>query len=585
VYVQFSDSVTSAGSATWRIGTTSATTVNLEDCGGCGLSGWGWQDNGYGTGVLGTPVYFASTGTHTLRVQVREDGLSIDQIVLSPTTYFTTAPGALKNDTTILTGGGSTPPPTTITLVREPFLQQVTDRSAVIVWASTQSGPASVRINNQTFAATSTYFSTTTTGMSVSYYQHEAMVTGLAPATTYTYDVFVGSVDANATQDQLRTSPSPGAGTVTFIAFGDSGTGSTAQRTLASRMNGDSFDFAVHAGDVAYGSADGIGDASFTTYTNWFFSIYKNWLRRRPVFPSLGNHDARASNGEGRAYLSVFALPEEGGAGAFPDHAERYYSFDWGPVHVIVLDTERSLQDATRRPAQVSWATTDLSTTTQPWKIAVYHRSPYSSGAEHGSDTLVQQTFGPLFEKYGVQLAISGHDHDYERSTPWRVSTDRTQQAVTYLVTGGGGGPVYTVGKGAFTAVSKSVNHYSRITVSGCQLTIKGIDTAGATFDSWTLDRCKQDADAGPPSVRITSPGTGATVTGVTTVAVDATDDTRVEKVDLWVDGALKAIDVSAPYAFSWDATNVAAGTHLLEARAYDTAGNRVASAKVSVTR
>jgi hypothetical protein len=113
VYVQFSDSVTSAGAAAWRTGSTSATSVVLEDCSGCGVSGWGWQDNGYGTGVLGTPVYFASTGTHTVRIQVREDGLSIDQVVLSPVTYFTTAPGATKNDTTILVGGDTTgtPPP------------------------------------------------------------------------------------------------------------------------------------------------------------------------------------------------------------------------------------------------------------------------------------------------------------------------------------------------------------------------------------------------------------------------------------------------------------------------------------------
>ena len=84
VFVQFSGSVSSTGSAKWRIGTTAATEVNLEDCNGCGLSGWKWQDNGYGLNVTGEPIYFATTGTQTLRVQTREDGLSIDQIVLAP---------------------------------------------------------------------------------------------------------------------------------------------------------------------------------------------------------------------------------------------------------------------------------------------------------------------------------------------------------------------------------------------------------------------------------------------------------------------------------------------------------------------
>jgi len=92
VYVQFDGD----------IGTTTAHTVNLEDCNGCGLSGWGWQDNGWGAGVMGPPISFSTTGTHTLRVQVREDGFIIDQIVLSPSTYLNTSPGALKNDTTIV---------------------------------------------------------------------------------------------------------------------------------------------------------------------------------------------------------------------------------------------------------------------------------------------------------------------------------------------------------------------------------------------------------------------------------------------------------------------------------------------------
>ena len=102
VHVQFSGSVTSAGAATYRIGTTSSATFNLEACSGCGLSGWGWEDNGWGTGVLGPQIYFAATGTQRVRIQTREDGLSIDQIVLSAQTYLTTSPGATKNDTTIL---------------------------------------------------------------------------------------------------------------------------------------------------------------------------------------------------------------------------------------------------------------------------------------------------------------------------------------------------------------------------------------------------------------------------------------------------------------------------------------------------
>jgi hypothetical protein len=111
VFVQFSDSVNASGAPTYRIGTTAATDFNLEACSGCGLSGWGWEDNGWGPNVTGPRIYFAATGTHTIRIQTREDGLAIDQVVLSADAYLSTSPGATRNDTVILPKSSSTPPP------------------------------------------------------------------------------------------------------------------------------------------------------------------------------------------------------------------------------------------------------------------------------------------------------------------------------------------------------------------------------------------------------------------------------------------------------------------------------------------
>jgi hypothetical protein len=98
-HIQFSGSVTSTGAGVYRIGSTSSTVFVLEDCAGCGVSGWGWADNGYGED--GPLVYFTA-GPQTIRIQTREDGLSIDQIVLSPGTYLSTRPGTAKNDATIV---------------------------------------------------------------------------------------------------------------------------------------------------------------------------------------------------------------------------------------------------------------------------------------------------------------------------------------------------------------------------------------------------------------------------------------------------------------------------------------------------
>jgi hypothetical protein len=102
VFVQFTNSQTEGAIPMYRIGTKSGAIVNLEDCTGCGIQGWGWQDNGSGVNVMGPVIYFATSGPQTLRVQTREDGFSIDQIVLSPSAYLTASPGALEGDTRIL---------------------------------------------------------------------------------------------------------------------------------------------------------------------------------------------------------------------------------------------------------------------------------------------------------------------------------------------------------------------------------------------------------------------------------------------------------------------------------------------------
>jgi phosphatidylserine/phosphatidylglycerophosphate/cardiolipin synthase-like enzyme/regulation of enolase protein 1 (concanavalin A-like superfamily) len=111
VSAQFSDSLSAFGSPMYQIGTASGAEVILQDGASGTISGWGWADNAYGT--FGPDIYFAATGTHTIRIQQRNDGAIIDQIVLSPETYIRTPPGAGRNDSTILasTISGAAPPP------------------------------------------------------------------------------------------------------------------------------------------------------------------------------------------------------------------------------------------------------------------------------------------------------------------------------------------------------------------------------------------------------------------------------------------------------------------------------------------
>jgi endonuclease/exonuclease/phosphatase family metal-dependent hydrolase len=163
--VQFSDSVTAAGKASYRIGSTTSTVYTIEDCSGCGVSGWGWNDNYYGS-TAGDLIYFATTGTHTIRVQTREDGISLDQIVLSPDQYLSTMPGNAKNDATILAAsnvvGGSevvTPPAQSNPPVQSnlpPVFETGTDGFRIGSLQGSMAAPATVLMTASAFGPEST---------------------------------------------------------------------------------------------------------------------------------------------------------------------------------------------------------------------------------------------------------------------------------------------------------------------------------------------------------------------------------------------------------------------------------------------
>ena len=117
----------------------------------------------------------------------------------------------------------------------------------------------------------------------------------------------------------------------------------------------------------------------YARYDPWFFDIYARLLRPRPFFPSIGNHDDEVQ--QARPYRDIFVLPEHGAASGYGDHAERFYSFDYRPVHFVAIDTELAFRDPARRQAQLAWLEQDLAATSMPWRVAYRHRSP---DAAHG---------------------------------------------------------------------------------------------------------------------------------------------------------------------------------------------------------
>jgi hypothetical protein len=255
--------------------------------------------------------------------------------------------------------------------------------------------------------------------------EHEVWLTHLLPATRYYYSI--GTTNAalagGDTNHFFVTSPNPGTRQPTRIwAIGDSGSGDAGQ--VAVRDAYETFTGARHTdlwlmlGDNAYNNGTDLD------YQLKLFNIYTNLLRRSVVWPTLGNHDTGSSTvfKDTYPYFNIFSLPKDGEAGGIPSGLEHFYSFDYGNIHFICLDSMTA--DRTPNGPMYAWLTNDLAHVTADWIIAYWHHPPYSKGS-HDSDnpldsngSLVQMrvNFLPVLEAGGVDLVLSGHSHSYERS-------------------------------------------------------------------------------------------------------------------------------------------------------------------------
>src|SRR5215831_7914748 len=147
-------------------------------------------------------------------------------------------------------------------IFRSPYLQNVRDNRASILWSTVEFGAGSVQysadgVNFNTVNATSAYYSTAQTGLAMqSYYQYRAELTGLTPGTDYIYNVFVnGQPIASAGDSRLKTA---GPGGFNFLVLGDSGWGianqTTDQLQIGKLMSNETPAPAlvVHVGDLVY---------------------------------------------------------------------------------------------------------------------------------------------------------------------------------------------------------------------------------------------------------------------------------------------------------------------------------------------
>ena len=300
-------------------------------------------------------------------------------------------------------------------VTRGPYLQMGTPSSTTVRWRTNIATNSRVSIGT-TQGSLSTNFddSTVTT-------EHEVVVSNLSPSTKYFYSIGSTSqtLAGNDASYYFVTSPVAGSNSATRIwVIGDSGTANANAQTVRNAYI--NFTGTTHTnlwlmlGDNAY------ENGTDSEYQAAVFAMYPTILRQSVLWPALGNHDtAQSSNPPaGLPYFAMFTLPTGAQAGGMASGTEKYYSFDYGNIHFICLDSMTS--DRSTNGPMATWLRADLASSTRQWTIAYWHHPPYSKGS-HDSDTdpilaAMRANIVPILEDGGVDLVLTGHSHSYERS-------------------------------------------------------------------------------------------------------------------------------------------------------------------------
>jgi 3',5'-cyclic AMP phosphodiesterase CpdA len=246
-----------------------------------------------------------------------------------------------------------------------------------------------------------------------------------------------------------------------FVSVADTGTGARGQYAVADAMNfyhqQNPYDLVVLAGDNIYnnGEIEKIGAV--------FERPYQALLKKGVKFQAcLGNHDIRTDNGEPQIKYPGFNM-----------QGKRYYTFRRNQVQFFALDTNSNAD----WQKQLLWLEQELSRSKASWKVVFGHHPIYASGA-YGTNSKFIKIFTPLFQKYGVQLYINGHEHHYERT--------RAINGTTYLITGGGAG-TRPVGRSEWTEYSASSLSFAAYEVYPDRIEVNAIATDKRVFDKGVI--------------------------------------------------------------------------------------------------
>jgi PKD repeat protein len=479
-----------------------------------------------------------------------------------------------------------------LSLTRGPYLQVGTPDSIIVRWRTSIAMDSRVEYGSAPGALTESEEDPALVT------DHIVELTGLDDDTRYYYSVGTTAemLAGDDADHYFVTAPLTGTQKATRIwIIGDPGYGTP--DALAVRDAYYNYTGATHTDLWLMLGDNAMPAGTDCQYQTKCFDPYQEMFRKSVVWPTYGNHDAASSSSyyqEG-PYYNSFTLPTAGEAGGAPSGTEAFYSFDYGNIHIVSLDSYETVR-ALDGP-MMTWLAQDLAATAQDWIIAIWHHPPYSK-ARHDSDEDVymiemREVAVPILEDYGVDLVFSGHNHHYERS--FLIDGhygDSTTFDASNLLDGGDGrgdgdgayfkptagpgpheGAVYTVAGSAGNSDGESLSHpvmfMTRadmgsvvVDVTGNRLDATFLDLNGQVLDYFTISK---GTGAFPPTARFDAePSTGQaplavsfTDTSINLPSAWAWDFDDDGTVDSEMQDPLHVYDQPGRYSVRLTATNV----------------------------
>jgi hypothetical protein len=254
------------------------------------------------------------------------------------------------------------------------------------------------------------------------------------------------------------------------VVIGDFGSRSAAERDVADLVGHLAPQAIVTTGDNIY---------SASTYAVSVGAYYCAWIAGAPstvscpksqmaasssFFPATGNHDY--SDGGIANYLDYFRTPR----------GRTAYSVTRGGIEFIIVDSQAALDSRSSMSRQLAWARARARASKARWQVVVLHHPPYSSGSVHGSTPQFQWPFAA----WGVDLVLTGHDHDYERIV---------RGGVTYVVDGSGGANLYPMGTPLAGSAVRNDSDYGALSLTALPGGLQGSfwSTSGRLVDRFLL--------------------------------------------------------------------------------------------------